>query len=83
MSFKGIKHVPKTKLLPWVAIKTNLHQSMFFLTCCILINIGYTIVEGKETYFAKIKTIFKKRELHTKSNKNTLSSILYSLGRDI
>jgi hypothetical protein len=83
MSFKGIKHVPKTQLLPQVAIKTNLHQSIVVLTGCILIKTGYTIVEGKETYFAQIKIVFKLREIHTKSDKNTLSSIVYSPGREI
>jgi hypothetical protein len=47
MSFKGIKHVPKPQLLPQVAIKTNLHQSIVVLIGCILIKTGYTIVEGK------------------------------------
>jgi hypothetical protein len=77
MSFKGIKHLPKTQLLPQVTIKTKLHQSIVFLISFILIKTGYTIAKGKEMYFAHIKMVFKIREIHTKSDKNTLSSIVY------
>jgi hypothetical protein len=78
ISFQDIKHVPKTQLLPHVAIKTNLHQSIVVIKGCTLINTSYTIVEGKEMYFTQIKTAFKIRNTYEFGHKHTVINNIFT-----
>jgi hypothetical protein len=64
-------------------IKTNLHQALAIFTGCISIKTSYTITEENEMYFAQIKICIQDKIKTHEDLKETLSSRVYSLVREI